>query len=110
MVYEGIAVMYMNMPMCAQPLPIMGQCTVNEKKISLRFPLTNVSFDLPSAPTEGGADMDFKMAGPKGDMTLRISYKADMSGFLGSGVQDGSKVISFAFSKPGTGLQNLKNL
>ena len=59
---------------------------------------------------EHGSDMDFKMAGPKGDLTLRISYKADMNGFIGSGVQDGSKVITFAFAKPGTGLQHLKSL
>lgn len=110
MVFEGIAVMYMNMPMCAQPLPIMGSCSVTEKKINLKFPLTNVSFDLPAAPTEGGSDMEFKMAGPKGEMTLRISHKRDMDGFIGSGVQDGSKVITFAFSRPGAGMQQLKNL
>lgn len=108
--YEGIATMYLSMPMAAQALPILGACSVNDKKISLRFPLTNVSFDLPEAPKEGGNDMDFKMAGPKGDMNLKISYKADLRGFVGQGQQDGGNVLTFVFYKPDSALKHLQNL
>ena len=108
--YEGIATMYLSMPMAAQALPVLGSCTVQEKKIALKFPLSNVSFDLPEAPREGGQDMEFKMAGPKGELTLKISYKSDLNGFLGSGMQDKQKVITFVFYKEGSGLKHLKNL
>ena len=60
--YEGIAVMYMSMPMASQTLPVLGACTVQEKKISLKFPLSGVSFDLPEAPREGGKDLEFKVS------------------------------------------------
>lgn len=108
--YEGIATMYLSMPMAAQSLPLLGACTVADKKISLRFPLTNVSFDLPEAPSEGGRAMEFKMAGPKGDMTLKINYKPELGGFVGQGQQDNQNVLTFIFYKPGSPLQNLKSL
>ena len=108
--YEGVATMYLTMPMAAQALPILGLCTVSDKKISLKFPLTNVSFDLPEAPREGGRDMEFKMAGSKGDMTLMISYKSDLRGFVGSGKQDGSNVLTFIFYRPDSPLKHLRSL
>ncbi|KAK2146516.1 hypothetical protein LSH36_603g04021 [Paralvinella palmiformis] len=108
--FEGIAAMYMSMPMAAQALPILGSCTVEDKKIALRFPLSNVSFDLPEAPREGGRDVEFKMAGPKGEMNLKIAYKPDLKGFVGQGQQDGYNVLTFVFYKPGSGLCNLKSL
>ena len=107
--YEGIAVMYLNMPMCAQPLPIFGSCEVVDKKISLKFPLTNISFDMASAPQDG-KDVDFKVAGPKGDMALKIAYKSDMRAFVGQGQQDGANVITFSFAKVGQGFQHFKQL
>ena len=64
--YEGIAVMYMTMPMATQTLPILGSCSVQDKKITLKFPLSGVSFDLPEAPREGGNDIEFKVS--KGNM------------------------------------------
>lgn len=108
--YEGISTMYLSMPMAAQSLPLLGSCAVVDKKISLRFPLTNVSFDLPEAPSESGRPMEFKMAGPKGDMTLKIAFKADLGGFVGQGTQDGSNVLTFVFYKAGSPLQHLKSL
>ncbi len=108
--YQGVATMYMSMPMASQALPILGSCTVEEKKISLRFPLSNVSFDLPQAPQEGAPDMQFNMAGPKGEMTLNISWKTDMGAFVGQGKQDGSTVLAFVFYKEGCPLRHLKNL
>ena len=66
--------MYLTMPMSAQALPVMGTCAVNDKKISLRFPLTNVSFDLPESPKEGSTtDMEFKMSGARGYQIYSIN-------------------------------------
>ena len=108
--YEGIATMYMSMPMAAQSLPILGSCAVQDKKINLKFPLSSVSFDLPEAPQDGGRDVEFKMAGPRGEMTLRIAYKSDMKAFVGQGVQDGQNALTFVFYKPDSPLKHLKNL
>ena len=108
--YEGIATMYMTMPMAAQRLPLLGACAVQDKKISLRFPLSNVSFDLPEAPHEGGRDMEFKMSGATGDMTLNISWKPDLKAFIGTGKQGGFSVLNFCFYKGENPLHHLKAL
>lgn len=108
--FEGVAAMYMSMPMAQQTLPILGACAVEDKKISLKFPLSGVSFDLPAAPVEGGRDMEFKMAGAKGDMTLNIAWKADMKAFVGQGRQDGFNVLTFVFYDPSSPLKHLKSL
>ncbi len=108
--YEGVATMYMTMPMASQALPLLGQCTVEDKKITLKFPLSNVSFDLPQAPVKGSNDLEFKMAGPKGEMVLSISWKADMGAFVGQGKQDGSTVLSFVFYEADSPLKHLKAL
>ena len=108
--FEGIATMYMTMPMASQALPLLGACSVDDKKITLKFPLSNVSFDLPQAPSEGANDLQFNMAGPKGEMTLNISWKADMGAFVGQGKQDGSTVLAFVFYKEGSALNHLKSL
>ena len=108
--FEGIATMYMTMPMASQALPLLGACSVDDKKITLKFPLSNVSFDLPQAPSEGANDLQFNMAGPKGEMTLNISWKADMGAFVGQGKQDGSTVLAFVFYKEGSALKHLKSL
>lgn len=110
MVYEGIATMYLAMPMSQQMLPVFGSCTVDGKKISLKFPLSGVSFDLPEAPAENSKDMEFKMSGGKGELTLNISYKADMKGFVGAGKQDGQTVLSFVFYDADSPLKHLKML
>ena len=108
--YEGIATMYLSMPMAAQSLPILGSCTVQDKKISLRFPLSSVSFDLPEAPVPHGKDLEFKMAGPRGELTLKITYKSDLQAFLGKGVQENQNTWTFIFYKPDSALSNLKQL
>lgn len=102
--------MYMSMPMAAQTLPILGSCLVEDKRISLKFPLSGVSFDLPEAPREGGRDMEFKMSGGRGELTLNISYKAEMGGFVGQGRQDGMNVISFVFFRPDSPLKHIKSM
>lgn len=108
--FEGIATMYMSMPMAAQSLPLLGSCCVDDKRISLKFPLTSVSFDLPEAPSEGGKGLEFKMSGPKGEMTLNIKWNADMKAFYGQGIQGGSPVLTFFFYKPDSPLKALKSL
>jgi len=108
--YEGIATMYMTMPMAAQRLPLLGACSVQDKKISLRFPLSNVSFDLPEAPKVGGHDMEFKMSGATGDMTLNISWKSDLNAFIGTGKQGGFSVLNFCFYPSNSPLCHLKAL
>lgn len=108
--YEGIATMYMSMPMAAQSLPLLGTCSVDDKRISLKFPLTSVSFDLPEAPTEGMKTMEFKMAGPKGEMTLNIQYNTELKAFHGSGIQADSPVLTFIFYKSDSPLKVLKKL
>jgi len=96
--------------MAAQALPILGSCAVTDKKINLKFPLSSVSFDLPESPFEGGKDMEFKMAGPRGEMTLKISYKSDLQAFMGQGVQEGQNVLTFVFYRGNSPLKNLKAL
>ena len=61
MVMEGFATMYMRMPMSSSTLPIQGTCTVDDKKVSLKFPFTGIEFDLPSSPKEDRNDFDFKV-------------------------------------------------
>ena len=60
MVMEGFATMYMRMPMSSSTLPIHGRCSVDDQKVSLKFPFTGIEFELPSPPKEGGNDFDFK--------------------------------------------------
>lgn len=108
--YEGIAAMYMSMPMAAQTLPLLGQCAVDDKKISLKFPLSGVSFDLPQAPSKSGQPMEFKMQGAKGEMTLNIGFKADMGAFVGTGKQDGYNVLTFVFYDTNSPLRHLRSL
>jgi len=110
MTFEGIAAMYMSMPMAAQALPILGSCSVTDKKISLKFPLSSVSFEMPEAPYEGGKDMEFKMAGPRGEMTLKIAYKSDLKAFMGQGVQEGQNVLTFVFYRGSNPMTQLKAL
>lgn len=110
MSYEGIATMYLSMPMAAQALPVLGSCSVSDKKINLKFPLSSVSFDLPESPSEGGKDLEFKMAGPRGEMTLKITYKSDLKAFFGQGLQSGQSTLTFVFYKSDSPLKHLKSL
>lgn len=109
MVLEGFATMYMRMPMSLSTLPIQGTCTVNDKKVTLKFPFTGIEFDLPSAPKEGRNDFDFKIRGARGDMTLTIGYVAELNCFTGTGKQeeDDSPVLSFVFFSPDSPMSKL---
>ncbi|CAD5116904.1 DgyrCDS5747 [Dimorphilus gyrociliatus] len=97
--YEGQATMYMRMPMSNSNLPIAGTCTVEDKRVALKFPFTGIEFDLPQSPKENRNDFDFKIRGARGDMTLTIGYISELKCFTGKGVQeeDDTPVLTFTF-------------
>ncbi len=97
--YEGTATMYMRMPMSTSTLPIQGTCTVEDKRITLKFPFTGIEFDLPSSPKEDRNDFDFKIRGARGDMVMTISYVPELKAFNGVGKQDedDTPVLTFVF-------------
>ncbi len=108
--FDGVATVHMSMPMVGVSLPIYGQCTVEDKKVQLRFPLSSVTFDLPHAPAEGGSPMEVKMQGARGETTLRIQWQADMKAFKGQAIQDGYAAYAFVFFRPDSPLKLLKTL
>ena len=99
MTLEGFATMYMRMPMSTSSLPIQGSCTVEDKRITLKFPFTGIEFDLPTSPKEDRNDFDFKIRGARGDMTMTIGYMKDLQCFVGTGKQDEDEnpVLTFCF-------------
>ncbi len=108
--YEGISTMYLSMSMCSQSLPLLGSCQVNDKKLSLRFPLTTVSFDLPESPYEGMRPAKLNMTGPRGEMTLNIAFHAESGAFTGQCTEGGQKTMSFVFYKPSSHLTIFQQL
>lgn len=97
--YDGFATMYMRMPMSTSTLPVQGSCTVDDRRITLKFPFTGIEFDLPGTPKENRNDFDFKIRGARGDMTMTISYVAELKAFTGVGRQDEDDmpVLTFCF-------------
>jgi len=106
---EGFATMYMRMPMSSSTLPIGGTCSVDDKRVSLKFPFTGIEFDLPSKPTEDRNDFDFKIRGARGDMTMTIGYIPDLKAFHGCGKQDedDTPVLTFVFYPEGSPMNKL---
>lgn len=102
MKYQGYATMYMRMPMSSSALPIQGTCTVDDKRLTLKFPFTGIEFDLPNPPKENRNDFDFKIRGARGDMTVTIGYVSELACFTGVGrteETDGldTPVLTFVF-------------
>ena len=111
--YNGFATMYMRMPMSSSSLPIQGQCTVDNKRVTLKFPFTGIEFDLPALPSEQSSDFDFVIRSQKGkDMTVTISRLADLKAFAGYGREDGddTAVLTFVFFSPDSPLTKLPNI
>ena len=54
--------------------------------------------------------MEFKMAGPKGEMTLNIMWDPELKAFEGQGIQNDNPVLTFIFYKPDSPLKALKKL
>jgi len=85
--------------MSTQALPIQGTCSVDDKRVTLKFPFTGIEFDLPTRPTEGRNEFDFKIRGAKGDMTMTIGYINELNAFTGCGKPDeeDQAVLTFVF-------------
>ena len=91
------------MPMSSSSLPIQGQCIVDNKRVTLKFPFTGIEFDLPAAPGHSSNDFDFVIRSQKGkDMTVTICELPELKAFAGFGREDGeeSAVLTFVFFDP----------
>jgi len=112
--YEGFATMHMRMPMSSSSLPIQGHCSVDSRRVTLRFPFTGIEFDLPSAPSQQPtADFDFLIRSQRGrDMTVTISRLDDLDAFIGYGREDGEDhaVLTFVFYAPDSPLSRLPRI
>jgi len=112
--YEGFATMHMRMPMSSSSLPIQGHCSVDNRRVTLRFPFTGIEFDLPTVPSEQSAtDLDFLIRSQKGrDMTVTVSRMDDLSAFIGYGREDGDDhaVLTFVFYSADSPLSRLPRL
>lgn len=111
--YDGFATMYMRMPMSSSTLPVLGSCTVDDKRITLKFPFTGIEFDLPGSPTDSKQnDFDFKIRGARGDMTMTIGYVDELKAYTGVGKQedDDMPVLTFCFYPPESPLSRLPRL
>jgi len=99
--YQGFATMHMRMPMSTSSLPIQGHCSVDERRVTLRFPFTGIEFDLPTAPSDQtAAELEFLIRSQKGrDMTVTISRLDDLNAYIGYGKEDGDEraVLTFVF-------------
>jgi hypothetical protein len=121
--YEGFATMYMRMPMSTSTLPIQGQCTVNDRRVMLRFPFTGIEFELPATPASilhrrplfretSPPEYDFKIRGVRGDLLVTIRYIGELNAFAGVGIQqeehgdgsNGQPALTFCFYSPSESL------
>ena len=73
--------MYMRMPMSNSTLPVHGACVVDDKSVTLKFPFTGISFELPRQPEESCNDYDFTIKGQRGEMNLTIGYIKELQCF-----------------------------
>ena len=49
---RGPATMYMRFPLCHTPIPVLGSCSVEDKTITVTFPLSKIAFESPIAPKD----------------------------------------------------------
>ena len=96
---NGFVTMYLVTPMSQKTLPVHGDCWVDGCRVTLTFPFTGIEFDLPRISKDYQKDYDFKIKGAHGDITLTMTYNADLKCFTGSGIQDedGSQVLKFYY-------------
>jgi len=112
LLYRGFATMYMRMPMSNSTLPIQGQCNVEDKRVTLKFPFTGIEFELPSSPRENPNDFDFTIRSARGDMTMTVGYVAELKAFTGIGRlhEDDVPVLTFCFYPPESPLGRLPRI
>lgn len=99
--------------MSSSSLPIQGQCVVDNKRVTLKFPFTGIEFDLPTSPSEQPTDFDFVIRSQKGkDMTVTIGQLPDLKAFVGYGREDGeeSAVLTFVFFASDSPLSKLPRI
>lgn len=107
--------------MSTSSLPIQGQCTVDDRRITLKFPFTGIEFELPSSPAAviygcetSVPDLDFKIRGARGDLLVSIAFVAELRAFTGLGRQDDDDadlpVLSFCFFAPDSPLSRLPRI
>jgi len=118
--FDGFATMYMRMPMSTTSLPIQGQCTVDDRRLTLKFPFTGIEFELPSSPGDvvdsaatSVPDLDFKIRGARGDLLVRIAFVPQLRAFTGVGRQDDDTdlpVLSFCFFAHDSPLSHLPRI
>jgi len=116
--YSGFATMYLRMPMSSSTLPVQGQCTVDDRRVTLKFPFTGIEFDLPGQPQENRNQFDFTIRSAKGDMTMTIGYVSELRAFTGTGrmevggddSHDDAPVLTFCFYSADSPLNRLPRL
>jgi len=113
--YHGFATMYLRMPMSSSTLPVQGQCAVDDRRVTLKFPFTGIEFDLPGQPRENRNEYDFTIRSAKGDMTMTIGYVSELKAFTGTGRmdigdQDETPVLTFCFFSEDSPLNRLPRL
>jgi hypothetical protein len=101
------------MPMSASTLPVQGQCIVEERRITLKFPFTGIEFDLPGPPRENRNEYDFTIRSSRGDMTMTIGYVSELKAFTGVGrmvPDDETPVLTFCFYNNDSPLNRLPKI
>ena len=110
--------------MSTTSLPIQGQCTVDDRRLTLKFPFTGIEFELPSSPADvvdnspttaaAVPDLDFKIRGARGDLLVRIAFVPQLRAFTGVGRQDDDDndlpVLSFCFFAQDSPLSHLPRI
>lgn len=109
---EGYATMYMRMPLTTSNLPVVGQCEVAGRHVTLQFPFTGIEFDLPSTPREDRNDYDFRIRGALGDMAMTLKYLKDLQCFHGTGHldEDNRPLLSFTFYSSSSPMSKLPKM
>ena len=110
--YNGTATMFMSMPMSTQALPINGTCDVDDKKVTLHFPFTTITFDLPDKPKEGSSDTVFKIVSKNCNLDVTVSYIKELDCFTGKGTDTKANddVVTFTFYKSSNPMAKLPKL
>ena len=107
---EGLAIMYLSLPMSPLSIPVVGCCQLVDKRLTLKFPTSKIAFELPKQlehPSRFGEQkvvQEFKMAGPKGEMKVTLSYNPSLDAFIGcgTGMITNFKYLTFVLSRPGS--------
>lgn len=101
------------MPMSSSSLPIQGQCSVLDRRCTLKFPFTGIEFELPAAPSEQLADFEFVIRSQKGrDMTVTIGRLPELNAFSGYGREEGDDkaILTFVFFTSNSPLARLPKI